>query len=190
MNRALKNQQQRKAWGLEYHLGRQSISKRGSDFTASIAVIDENEPWTAPSAPAKMRQRPRITEDADLVAAANPALAINTKFFHPQENRRFLKAARATLAKAPGPTHLPAIKSLRLSGSVLDVFAHRGFDRPVRGQRDDGSIHRQYLEKVSGNSLAQALAYLKTLPDSYLVYGVTTIDEKGRAGGTNLHLLE
>lgn len=70
----------------------------------------------------------------------------------------------------------------------IDVFAQRGYDDPVYHIAEDDSLYFNYLRAVPDNSLEQAMAYFETLPDSYQLYGVSSLGESGEE--LDLHLFE
>ena len=190
--RALGNLEQWEAWQKQRRLSIDPAPEGASDLFRAISIRPSRygEGWIQPPPERETITLAKIAADPVAFAQAHQKLSVETELLDHDEKMELVKAAETILTEAPEASELPGIARVHLPGNVIDVFAHRGYDQPIYHIASDDALYFNYLREVSDNSLDQAMAYFETLPDSYLVYGVTSVDEDRGEGVTNLHLFE
>ena len=188
--RALEMPAQWEAWQKQRRLSITPAPAGDSRLFHSISIRPSRygEDW--PDAPPESETIPlaEILAAPRAFAEAHQELSIDTELLQHPEKMEFLNAARATLREAPQPNDLPSISGVHLTDNVIDVFAQRGYDDPIYHIAEDDALYFNYLRAVSDNSLEQAMAYFETLPDSYQLYGVSSLGDGGEE--LDLHLFE
>lgn len=188
--RALKKREQWEAWEKERRLTIAPAPAGGPELFGAVTIRPSRygEGWPLPDW--ETLTYAEIIADPVAFVETHQKLDVETSLFKRDEKMEFLNAARTTLKEAPQGEKLPSISGVHLTDNVIDVFARHGYDNPIYHIANDDALYFNYLRAVPDNSFDQAMAYFETLPDSYLVYGVTCADESGGEGETNLHLFE
>ncbi len=189
--RALKNPAQWEAWQKQRRLTIDPAPAGDPDLFRAVSIRPSRygEGWIDPRPERETIPLSEITADPIAFAEAHQKLDLETSLLKHDEKMELLKAAEITLTEATQPNDLPGISGVHLTDNVIDVFAQRGYDDPIYHIANDDDLYFNYLRAVPDNSFDQAMAYFETLPDSYLVYGVTCVDEDG-GESVNLHLIE